>query len=185
MKNTFAQYSPPKFVSVSAVILAFFALGFLWFAAEEARAETNPEFSPAKASPSVFAQSATPLRDSPPLNHLFGKPAIIVLFQPNCGYCKVQMRTNKAFIAENPGFQTFAISEFGSHNALERMLNSARTDIKAYKSSGALLKVLGYPSGSPRTFLVDSFGRIILAAKGTQSIDQLSHFVGLAKLPEY
>lgn len=132
---------------------------------------------PMSSGPSVFSQPATPLRDSPTLNTLFGKPALVVLFQPNCGHCRVQMRNTVNFVKMNPHLQTFAVSEYGSRDALERALNLGGVDIPAYRSSPHLLNVLGKPRGAPRTFLLDSYGRVVLATKGTQNLRQLENFL--------
>ena len=160
--------------------LSIFLSALLLYANVSAQPD-NTAFGNNTAGVSLFSVKAEPLIDSPPINHLFGKPALVILFQPNCGYCKAQMRNVQAFVGQNRKYQTFAVSEYGSKRALERMLRQGNIDIPAYKSSPSLLRFLGNPRGSPHTFLIDRYGRVIIAARGTQTIAQITTFVRLAE----
>jgi hypothetical protein len=123
---------------------------------------------------SVFALPADPLRGAVPFSSYVGRPALIVLFQPNCPYCLVQFREAQAFARQRPDIIVVSVALRGRASDLVSELRCARSTLPAYSASPALLSALGAPEGTPRVYVVTPRGRVIAQARGLQNQEALA-----------
>lgn len=110
-----------------------------------------------------------------------GKPALIVLFQPDCPWCQAQFRDAEIARQAKPGLHVLAVSLKGGRRDLIHELRRARTTIPAYKSSPALLEAFGRPVGTPRVFLISSRGEVLQERRGRQTAEALLAMIAEAE----
>ncbi len=127
----------------------------------------------------VFALPAEALTADVPFSELEGAPALLVLFQPACGHCLVQLRRASAFAAEHPEVTVVAISLRGRAPDLVAELRRSKAQLPAYKASPALLEALGSPEGTPRVYSISSSGDLQAEARGVQDGAALAKLSGI------
>lgn len=122
----------------------------------------------------VYAQTAQPLSGAPDFHTFAGHMTLIVTFQPDCPWCKIQFDDLAAFHAEDaPWLQVAAVSLRGNRRDLVHELRQARTEFSAYRSSQGLLDALHFTPGTPCVYLVSPDGELIGFRRGRQTREQL------------
>jgi len=124
-----------------------------------------------------FSYPAQPLIDAPPFSHHTGRPALVVLFQPECPHCLNQFRAAQSFANAHPQIAVVCLSIRGEPQDLLRELRRARIKLPAYRSSPALLAALNRPETTPQTYAVNAAGAVVAVARGTRSAAQLAALV--------
>lgn len=130
------------------------------------------------AAPGLYGLPATPLQGADDLAGLSGKPTVIVLFQPDCPWCLLQFKESNKVLADQPDAQIVAVSLRGSRSALLNELRKGRAQVPAYRGSPALIKALGDPEGTPRTYVISANGTLLAQGRGLQKADKLAMVLG-------
>lgn len=141
---------------------------FCVFAPLTQAADINPPVS------GLYGLPAMPLQNADTLGSLAGQPTILVLFQPHCPWCRLQFKESNKVLAQHPKAQIVAIALWGSRRQLLRELRKDRAQLPAYLASPALIKALGDPRGTPRSYVISADGKLLVQGRGLQKADKLT-----------
>lgn len=115
----------------------------------------------------VFEAAATPLRGAPDFTGYKGSPALLIVFEAACPWCRLQLGVAKDLL--DTEMTILAVGARGRSRALTEELRQSRAlSVPAYRASPGLLKALGDPPGTPITYKIDSSGAVTQFARGLQ-----------------
>lgn len=162
----------------------FFAFGLATLAAApvasaEAAGSTGRGEASDQTPGDIYALPASPLLGAPSFEMFGGGATLLILFEPDCAWCRLQFVQSEALKAERPDVAIAAVSLRGARKELIEELRASRVSSPAYRASGALIEALGEPDSTPRTYLIDPEGRVVVELRGKLDKDQLEHLVDL------
>ncbi|RYV00488.1 hypothetical protein SOPP22_16860 [Shewanella sp. OPT22] len=96
-----------------------------------------------------------------------GKLSVVMLFQPDCSWCKKQEKALSTIHAScTSTFNFHIVGTQGSRNQLKRELNHYHQNISAYKSTTQFLRQVGGFKASPTTLFFDASGTLLGKRRG-------------------
>jgi thioredoxin-related protein len=131
--------------------------------------EPVPVPQPATGAAGIFALMLKSLRTIEPiaLNRYADKKLVLVFFEPECTWCARQIKMLEE-INHFCGFavQPVLIGTHGNRQALQAFLRRTQTQLPAFETSTALLKITGDVSSTPLTLIIDAHGAISEKIRG-------------------
>lgn len=104
-----------------------------------------------------------------------GRPVALVIFEPDCTWCRRQVQALNAMQAQcGAGFGAIAVGVNGNRRSLQLELRSVRPDFPAYQASPAFVAAVGGVTGTPVTLLGDANGRFVTWLRGYAPPERLA-----------
>lgn len=135
----------------------------------------------AGAASTAAAVSIPPYQQLPRLNQRAaptGQPALLLLFAPDCRFCKQQARLMAALQQKCPAAQMALLGVQGERAALQQEVRQLQTPLPAFVASPALLRAIDGVQAVPTSLLVNADGTVLLKHRGmlnAQQLQLLSH----------
>jgi thioredoxin-related protein len=112
------------------------------------------------------------------LDRFRGQPVLILLFEPDCGYCVRQAREVNALLAQCSEIKPLAVGINGNRQHLREHVFSMRPDFPALMANPDLLRDLGEVQATPLMLLSDDKGYYHLHMVGLQDRETLRGVIG-------
>ena len=99
--------------------------------------------------------------------HDSSRPQIIMLYQPDCPWCKKQSKVLSKLVAEcSDSLDISLLGHNGTRHTLKRELKHYPKNLSAYLSDTAFLRSIGGAKASPTTLFYDEVGHLIAKQRG-------------------
>lgn len=115
---------------------------------------------PAQAAIDMHSYALRPLTagNPQPFTELRGQVGLLLLFEPDCGWCVRQTRVLNALQRDCPAFTAAGIGVNASRRSLLQAVQQLRPDFSTYQISRQLLQDLGSVPGTPLMIYLDQQG---------------------------
>jgi thioredoxin-related protein len=107
-----------------------------------------------------------------------GYPVLILLFEPDCGYCVRQAREINALLSQCTEIRPVAVGINGNRQHLREHVFSMQPDFPALMANRDLLQDLGEVQATPLMLLSDDKGYYHLHMVGLQEKETLRAVIG-------
>lgn len=133
---------------------------------------------------SVYPEEASPIQISlvelPVLNQIQFQPnkrTLILLFTPECRYCKQQAILMASLKREYPSAQMVMVGVNASKTELAREVNRLALPLSAFIATPAFLRKIGGVQAVPTSLFLDENHSVLLKHRGALNLTQLTNTV--------
>ncbi|MAP95061.1 MAG: hypothetical protein CMK07_08935 [Ponticaulis sp.] len=134
--------------------------------------------TPPMNAPNIYQQTTTALNNAPDFSSFEGEITLIVLFQPHCSWCPIQMKEAAELQQERaPWLNIVAVSRGGTIPELLEELQRYDVQFPAYQGSRSMNAALQEPPGTPCVYLIGPDGYLGQYTCGRKTVDELVLFL--------
>ncbi len=118
---------------------------------------------------SLYEQSLSKLNGGIDFEELNGKSSAMVIFQPDCAWCALQVRTIKKLQDEEGLSKNYiAVGINGRHMDLKKEMMKSGIKLPSYRSTPTFKRIAGLKDETPVILIVDGQGQILKKLVGYQ-----------------
>lgn len=110
-------------------------------------------------------------------------PALLLLFGPDCRFCKQQARQMARLQAQCPAAQLALIGVYADRAGLQQEVRQLQTPLPAYLATPAFLRAIDGVQAVPTSLIVSSDGRLLHKQRGMLSATALSQLTDQLLVP--
>lgn len=101
-------------------------------------------------------------------------PALLLLFAPDCRYCKQQARRMAQLQAQCPAVRLALLGVQAARAELLQEVRQLKTPLPAYLVNPTFLRAIDGVQAVPTSLILDAEGRLLLKHRGMLGADQLN-----------